>query len=225
MNRFFVSNSFLKIKAFRLIVCLLIGSLLAACQTAPKSPAEPKEGWSNESVLFEKHRAWRTSFNQWELSAKVGIRVGEVRESANLVWRANGDAHQMRLFGPLGAGATRLEFDADSAILKDSKGRVYRDSDAENLLYRVVGWPIPLTNLQEWVFALPVEQNYYQYIAEGGQLQVLEQAGWRIEYSSYKPYMIGAPNLPRKITATKTADFDGQKQVVTVRLIVKSWSQ
>ncbi len=197
---------------------------LTACQTSIKAPPV-RDGWSTDPALFSSRDAWQKEMSGWKLSGKVGIRTPDIKESANLIWQVNGDKNVIRLFGPLGAGAVRLEFDAHQAVLKDQKGNEYIGSDAEALLQRVVGWPIPLTALKRWVFALPADDRAYQYVAEGDQLRALDQAGWAITYNAYKPYLAGAPTLPRKIIATaQTSDNEADEQVV-VRLIVKSWSQ
>jgi len=119
--------------------------------------------------------------------------------------------------------------------LSDNKGVLHRGSNAEELLTRVVGWPIPVDALSHWLFALPYSDQPYRFqLDEEGHVAVLEQQGWSIEYSHYKDYGFSDTGseqlthsdssekrkLPRKLIATK--QLADQQQIV-VRLNTKSW--
>jgi len=142
-----------------------------------------------------------------------------VREAANLVWRYDDQANNVRLFGPLGLGAILLHFDQYGVELSDNQGILHRGDSAEALLTEIVGWPIPIDALSRWLFVLPMTDSVYRYQVDAdNHIAVLQQLGWEIEYSAYKTYLDKV--LPRKIVATKPL-ANGQE--VVVKLISKNW--
>ncbi len=214
------------IRVFRLWApspAVLLALALVGCTTPPKK-AELKLGWSDNPAVFEQRQQWRSEKKNWKLTAKVAIKTASVRESANLVWERTGAQSTLRLFGPLGAGAVKLKFDGDQALLTDSRGQEYYGDDEEALLKSLTGWEIPLDALKFWLFALPDPGYAYQYV-DGGDFPIakLAQLGWQIDYDKYSDVSKYAPSLPRKIVATKELpDVDGEPQA-WVRLVVKNW--
>jgi len=200
-------------------VCVL--AFLTACETVPKpSKTSPAPIWLTEAKPFTESLAQLQATPAWRYSAKVGIRTPETREQANVVWQFADQSNNVRLFGPLGAGAVRLQFDQYGVVLSDNKGVLHRGDSAEELLSRIVGWPIPLEALTYWLFALPDPDKVYRYQQnESGHLSVLEQQGWLIAYSGYKEAGLGKL-LPRKVVATKSVTPSSQ---VEVKLISKGW--
>jgi len=205
---------------------LLFFGILAGCQTVPTPSNQTEVRWLSDRGYFQEQVKKVADLDSWQYSAKVGVTTNEAREQANMVWHFSDEASNVRLFGPLGVGAIRIEFDQFGVVLSDNKGVLHRGNNVEELLTRIVGWPIPIDALSYWLFAVPDPINSYRYqLNEGGYVSVLEQQGWSIEYSNYKDYSGGSLSansrfLPRKLVAKK--DVAGQGQVV-VKLITKSW--
>ena len=163
--------------------------------------------------------------NNWRYAAKAGLVLDGKSEQANLTWQSTDEAgrkNEIRLFGPLGSGAVKLEFSATEAILTDSKGQEYRDINAERLLARTIQWPLPVEALRYWLFASPAPGSAYRYqLNELGQLSELSQLGWELEFKDRRDYE--GRRLPRKVFASKTFYEANQPREVTVKLITKSW--
>jgi outer membrane lipoprotein LolB len=205
----------------RLLLVIVLLFTLTACQTLPNPKSDgDRPQWRSDSDVFAASLKQVSALNTWHYSAKVGVTTPRGKEQANLVWRFADQASNVRLFGPLGAGAVRIEFDDYGVVLSDSKGVLHRGDSAEELLTRIVGWPIPIDALSYWLFVLPNPDVSYRYqLNADGDVSVLEQLGWSIHYSAYRPYQDGR-RLPRKIVATK--QLENRHQVV-VKLITKSW--
>jgi outer membrane lipoprotein LolB len=202
---------------------------VAACQSPNKiventaAPTELRAGWHNADDYFTELDTARANLIRWRYSAKVGISSSKVSETANLVWQFNDQSHDVRLFGPLGIGAIKLEFDDYGVQLSDSNGVLYRGSSAEDLLTEVVGWPLPIDALSYWLFLVPSPHHPFQYqINDANQLASIRQLGWQIDFTSYQPY--GANMLPRKISAFRRFE-DTELGDVRVKLISKSWQR
>jgi len=163
---------------------------LSACQSLPQpTETDSKVNWLNGADFFEQRSRQAQQQVAWRYSAKVGISAPDLREQANLVWTYRDQANDVRLFGPLGIGAVKLQFDEFGVVLSDNKGLLHRGKNAEQLLTRIVGWPIPIEALRSWIFVLPDNGSAFRYqLDENQQVMVLEQLGWSIEYSSYREY-------------------------------------
>ena len=203
--------------------------MLSACASIPQesdpiSPPQPatanlEQGWYSERDPFDVNNQLSTV--EWRYSAKVGLSSDSLREQANLVWQYVDQKNNIRLFGPLGVGAIKIEFDRTGVQLSDNKGVLHRGSSAQQLLTDIVGWPLPIDALSHWLFVQPDLTLPYQYrLNEDGQVASIRQLGWQIDYSNYRQY--DDQLLPRKLSAYKQFTND-EHGAVTVKLITKSW--
>jgi len=213
----------------RYLVLLIIFLLISACQhKAVIESEQPSQTWLNDTAYFDDRLIYIAKRDSWRYAAKVGVITPSQREQANLVWQRNSvesgeRLNEVRLFGPLGVGAVRLNFDESGAVLNDQKGVEHYGQTAEQLLTRIVGWPIPIDALSSWLFALPYDSGPYRYqLDQGGNLAVLEQFGWRIEYSTYRDY--DGISIARKIVASRELLQSNSQELATVsvKLITKS---
>ena len=147
----------------------------------------------------------------------------QIQEQANVVWDYADQTNSVRLFGPLGAGQVKLEFDQYGVQLSDNKGLLHRGLaaegvTAEKLLTDITNLPIPVDALVYWLFVLPAPEFAFTYQLDSqGNVASLQQLGWQISFSDYRDY---AGNLlPRRLTAIR----DDVEQAVTVKLITKNW--
>ena len=212
---------------FQWACLLLLALFLAACQTPSKVVESGATGkWLSDAKVFRQGYKEYSSLSQWRYSAKVGVVTPQESNQANMIWQFdNADSQHannvVRLFGPLGIGAIKIEFDDKSVQLSDRTGILHKGNSAENLLHRIVGWPIPVDALQYWLFSLPQPEKQFEYqLDEQGQLQVLRQFGWEINYSDYRDYRNNGQLLARKVVAKKQASLD---QEVSVTLVTKTW--
>jgi outer membrane lipoprotein LolB len=221
---------------------MLLFSFFAGCQNRLRAPsAEAEVNWRSSSDFFVERQQFVRSLITWQYSAKVGLSTPDLNEQANLVWEFSGQANSVRMFGPLGVGAIKLQFDKAGVVLSDNKGLLHRGNSAEQLLTRIVGWPIPIDALSSWMFVLPAKGAAYRYaLDENRQIERLEQLGWLIQYSDYRDYQ--GQLMPRKIVARKKISrptkglptntssaarngksVDANDQIV-VKLIMKNWN-
>jgi outer membrane lipoprotein LolB len=215
--------------AQRSLITVLALCYLSACQTLPGS-SKPQQSpsntiiegeWLRDSAFFKVSLNEYALRNSWQISGKVGVKTPEINESANINWSFSDQSNQVRMFGPLGAGAIKLDFDRYGVQLSDSKGVLHSGHSAEQLLTNIVGWPIPIEALSYWLFALPNPNHVFEYkLNPQGQLRSLQQLGWRIDYSGYKSTGANQADLPRKLTAVKRLN---ENQEITVKVITRSW--
>lgn len=215
----------------KLLIVVLCSLVLSACPSVHhKRPNDTvRDGWENDPAAFADRMAWHQGLESWKLTAKIGINTPDIKESANLVWQVNGESNSMRLFGPLGLGSIRIDFNPQGVKLTDTRGRVHQGHSAEALLTEITGWPIPVDALRYWLFVVPAPDAVFQYSMLDDKIVALDQRGWQIDYSKFQPSFgsefESRPALPRKIVASKTALYGDSEQTANVRLIVKSWTR
>lgn len=223
----------------RISILLCVGLLLGACQTnRARSPLDVKStAWLTDPAFFETRSNQFAGASFWRLSGKVAVTTRDGREQANMVWEYQEPTNRLRFYGPLGAGAIKVEFDPFGVVLTDNEGVQHSGKSAEALLTKIIGWPIPIDALTYWLFALPMPENPFRYQTQDNQLTTLEQLGWTIEYSRFREFESGFPALAKKIVATKPVRFkqlrkqDKSKQQadewvkeVKVVLVAKRWA-
>ena len=208
---------------FKVGLTLLVLIFLSACQTVSDDSAQKKSDWLTDSAIFTDAYDARSQLLTWRYSAKVGVKTQGTADQANMIWELDeNDFNTVRLYGPLGLGAVKIEFDDSRVVLSDRKGLLHQGDNAQRLLEEVVGLSIPVDALHYWLFSLPLPGKAYDYqLNEGRQLSVLRQLGWEVRYESYREYFRGVMTLARKVRATKKMN-NGQD--VTVTLITKGWS-
>lgn len=205
------------------LLLLLAVIMLAGCHSVPKvGPSLPNGDWKTDQLFFQKTYLNHADLKHWRYSAKVGVSTPEAKEYANMIWAfAPEKNNTVRLYGPLGIGAIKIEFDDQQVTLSDRKGVLHQGYSAERLLERIVGWTIPVDALRYWMFSLPMPNRQYEYqLNESDQLSSLRQFGWEIDYSNYRDYNSGYAPFARKIIAKKQVT---DEQTVIVTLVTRAW--
>ncbi len=65
------------------------------------------------------------------------------------------DRYRLLLTNPLGSTELSLTAQPGSVTLIDNKGQTYTATDAEEMIGRLTGMPIPLNSLRQWIVGLP----------------------------------------------------------------------
>jgi outer membrane lipoprotein LolB len=108
---------------------------------------------------------------EFSLAGRIAARYGAESFSGNIAWRHARHGDELLISTPTGQGVAQILRQGDAVQLKTAEPRVYRDSDAESLTQRVLGFPVPINGLADWVRGRPAPQ--------------LEARGWKVEYQDY----------------------------------------
>jgi len=204
---------------------VILAAVLTGCVSAP--PAVPA---GNPAAVWQDRLEDLAGIGWWEVKGKLAVKTHKRGGQANMLWKRDGEDHNINLYGPLGGGRVILTRDSDGAVLRDNKKRVYHAPTAEELLYRVAGWQVPFQAMRFWVLGMPNPSEVYeQSIDDWGRLQTLRQAGWEVEFEEYKNFE--GRELPRKFNMTALPgtqhivdDELDENDQVRVRVIIKRWS-
>ncbi len=182
------------------LLALLLAWLLAGCAAGP-----PRIEGAGAGIDL-------TRLNSWSARGRIGVMAADQGGSGNFVWNQNRDLSEIRLSGPVGAGAMELELSGGRLKVATSDGRVLESPAAEAELRSRLGAEVPARNLRYWMLGLaaPGEHSWRD---EAGGGPALDQDGWHIEYDRYVES--SGVKLPARLTATS-----GEARV---RLIIERW--
>lgn len=164
-------------------------------------------GWSTSSASAPP----RDSLDDFSLDGRFSLRHEDKSYSGRLSWRHQGVGNKVLLSSPFGQGLAEIVTGSRGAQLTLSDGQVFAADDTETLTQQVLGYPLPLALLTDWVRG---RAGAGQAERDGlGRLVRLRQAGWSIEYG-YENDDLQAP--PSRIFAQRDGGMD-------LRLRIDEW--
>ncbi len=148
-------------------------------------------------------------------NGRVAIKHDGERSSAGLRWVHTGSADEILLLAPLGQSVARIHSDLQGVTL-DASGKRYFAHSAETLTQQVLGWELPLSGLRYWVTALPASESKFNIQRDvNGQITVLHQDGWEINYSRYTG--AAADSLPTR--------FVLRREKLEILILIDEWEK
>ncbi|MDS7914971.1 lipoprotein insertase outer membrane protein LolB [Klebsiella pasteurii] len=143
-------------RLFRLLP--LASLVLTACAiNAPKGP-----GKSPDSPQWRQHQQDVRNLNQFQTRGAFAYLSDEQKVYARFFWQQTGqDRYRLLLTNPLGSTELSLTAQPGYVQLIDNKGQTYTATDAEEMIGRLTGMPIPLNSLRQWIIGLPGEATDY----------------------------------------------------------------
>ncbi len=183
----------------RLLFAATLSLYLAACTTQPSK--------------IDSYNSAVANIEQWHIRGKIGIRSPTKSLSAMLNWQQLTGAYTIRLSGALGSGSLQIIGNDDGVTVRQAGQADQYATNAEQLLQQRFGWSVPIEYFYYWIRGLPAALPIDQQTRADGQLRLLEQAGWRIEYLRYQQFADFA--LPSKLRL--------QHEDLKVTVVIKQW--
>ena len=146
-------------------------------------------GKSPDSPQWRQHQQAVCSINQFQTRAPFAYLSDEQKVYARFFWQQTGqDRYRLLLTNPLGSTELSLTAQPGSVQLIDNKGQTYTATDAEEMIGRLTGMPIPLNSLRQWIIGLPGDATDYS-LDDRYRLRELNytQNGktWHVTYGGY----------------------------------------
>ncbi len=177
-----------------LVACLL---LLASCSVTPKQ--DDTSSTDHSESLWQSHQERLGLYSDWNVKGRAALRSAKDSWSAALSWQQQEQDFTLKLSGPFGQGAVRIDSEGEAVSVHIAGQQPVTTNSAEALLDEQFGWNVPVAALHYWLRGLPAPGEVEELsLSIGGLAQNLKQFGWQIEYSEYRP-LRGLP-LPRKIS-------------------------
>ncbi len=186
----------------RLIHLLPLAALvLTACSiTPPKGP-----GKSPDSPQWRQHQQAVRALNQYQTRGAFAYLSDQQKVYARFFWQQTGqDRYRLLLLNPLGSTEMELIAQPGSAQVTDNKGQKYTGTDAEEMIGKLTGMPIPITSLRQWILGLPGDATDYKLDDQYRLSEVnYSQNGksWKVVYGGYDSN--SKPALPSSLELTE----------------------
>ena len=150
--------------------------------------------------------------DDFSLEARFSLRHEEKNFTGRLSWHHAGSRDDLLLASPFGQGLARIVGDANGVLLTAGDGKTYAAADVSTLTQQVLGFPLPLDKLLEWVRGRRSGSESDVLDALGRPLH-LREAEWNIsyEYDSDDPQA-----LPGRL-------FIEREGVFELRLRIDEW--
>jgi outer membrane lipoprotein LolB len=171
-------------RLFRLLPLASLVLTACAINNPPQGP-----GKSPDSPQWRQHQQDVRNLNQFQTRGAFAYLSDEQKVYARFFWQQTGqDRYRLLLTNPLGSTELSLTAQPGSVQLIDNKGQTYNATDAEEMIGRLTGMPIPLNSLRQWIIGLPGDATDYS-LDDQYRLRELNytQNGktWHVTYSSY----------------------------------------
>ena len=155
----------------------------------------------------------------WAMTGRVALSNGKDGGSGQLEWTQGAGSLHLMLSAPITRQTWVLDADAKGATLQGVPNGPLRGDDAARLLREATGWDIPVAALGCWLRAVQADPAVFgaAEIRYGADLLPLriEQGGWTVDYSGWKPDPFSRLPMPSRINA--------QRGDNRVRLVVDRW--
>lgn len=192
----------------RTIFLIILIIFVSGCATLPHPT-------TTQSITRSERQAQLRALNNWEVSGALGVIYANKSDIAHFDWQQQENNYTINIHGPLHIGSADIIGTEDSVILRQSNAKELQAKNPETLIKREFGWTLPISNLRSWVLAVPAQTKITKIQFDtANHLVYLEQQGWQIEYTNFTA--INGIDLPTKIKL--------QKQNLTVKLAIKSWT-
>lgn len=172
---------------WRLLGCIWLICLMG-CATVPKENLEPiplpKPTAPSKAIQLQ----------SWDIQGRIAVKTNQKGWNASFNWSQKQTHYDLNIFGPLGGGRISLIGNHQGAVLITAE-KTYESDNVEMLLEQQLGWYMPVNSVYYWIRGLPAPTPINHIVRNNqGQLVILEQQGWHIEYQSYN--VIHGLNLP-----------------------------
>lgn len=185
-----------------LAICLLL--FLSAC-----------------SVPIQKNLAARTYQEQIDMSGRLSAqyeqKTGQQAIHISFNWSQTPEQTFITLKSPTGQTLATLLINPEGAQLTESNKPPRYASDANQLLYNMLGWPLPIAGLRNWLQGF-VDDAHVTPITEASSKEI-DIDGWHLRYAAWKTE--NNIERPKRLDLTRHTEQAG---LVSLRIVVDEWN-
>lgn len=155
--------------SLRTLIAAWVGALLLnACSVLPDAPRLTAQ-------------ATLVHADSFAILGRFSLTHAEKTYVGRLNWRHDGPNDTLILSSPLGQALAEIVSDASSARMTQRNGQIQTADSAAQLIESLLGYPLPLDKLVDWLRGSDGRDGQRSYDASG-RLQNLQDTAWRIDY-------------------------------------------
>lgn len=193
---------------------LLALTLLAAgCTTTPTV---------TDSQLHQARAYASTVTLDGRLSIQYEVNGVEQPSHGSFSWVQHDKHANVQLLSPLGQVVAVITIDPGKATLTQSNRTTKTASDPDTLIQEVIGWPLPVNGLQDWLQGFVTDRAGKRVAVQAAAepVKVTTQDGWRITYATWAPDSNNTLR-PRRIDLSRKTTEAG---TVSIRIVIDEWT-
>jgi outer membrane lipoprotein LolB len=199
--------AFLRKCALAAALPLMLGACASLSPSAAPSPATQT-------------RPTRSYIDTLDVGGRLSMRYqNQGRDEAvhgNFLWSQAPTRTGITLLSPLGQTLAIIEATPDGATLAQAGQPVRSAADVDALVAEVLGWPLPVAGLRDWLQGFAVDADGKRFIATPQATEVATRDGWRIRYASWDE----SQSRPRRIDLDRPTTQAGD---VSIRIVIDNW--
>ena len=185
-------------------------ALLAICLTACQQMGPRPTAIAQPSALSQQHQLQLQHLKDFYIQGRIAVQYDGRGYSGQMHWHKQGESQKISLKTPLGNTLADISEDQQGVTLLTSDGKQYRAQDASALTERIMGWPLPMSDMHDWVLGRPsTGQLSNQQWDEEGRLNTFQQ----VEYANYQS--VAQYSLPTRLTL--------RHEKIYLRLVIDDW--
>lgn len=189
----------------RLVAVVVLALVVSACAVREQRPP---------GTWMEEREAWFADHPVWSVRGRLALRDGQRGGQLNFEWQAHGDHHRIHLRTFTGGKQWVLEFRPGYARLEGSDVGAIAGPEPDALAERAVGWPIPVTEMIDWVRGLATTQGARVEFARDGTLSRVVHDPWDLNYQRFDE--IRGQLMPVRLEA--------ESPPYRVRMVLREWN-
>ncbi len=188
-----------KRRGWRSLLAALFLFMLAGCATPPPlhSPSLPRE-----------------SVRSFQMEGRFSLRHADGSYSGKMAWNHSPQGDDIFLMNPFGQGAAEIQSRPGMARLVTAEQKTYEAESTDQLVADVLGYPLPVAALADWLLGRPSPGGEGRHDAQGRLLE-LRAESWRIEYDYGDS--LDARALPQRLTIHRGEELE-------LKLRIDTWS-
>jgi outer membrane lipoprotein LolB len=194
----------------RIILLLILTAFISGCGLVQKQSNQPPQ----PQPINRKNETLLKQFVDWKIHGRISLKTLEDTSIISIRWQQNKEDIKLRLYGSMGKTYARLVKKNGVATLT-VENKSYTDSNARYLLWTVLGWDLPIDQMQYWIKGITAPGNIESEIQRNdkGLLSSFDYKNWHAEFEQYKNFK--SYQLPTKIILTHPK--------LRIRFSIQSW--
>lgn len=159
------------------IAALTLG--LAACSTTPVSGSLN----SAESTSAVQRQYAKQIITTGRLSIFYDKNGSKQAAHGSFTWQQSPQVTHVTLYSPLGQTIAIITLTPDEATLQQADRDPVQADDADMLTETILGWPLPIKGLKDWLQGFGENSQHQPFIAQpNNQDAIVTDSGWQLNY-------------------------------------------
>ena len=196
---------------------LLMPLVLIGCATvAPPSAPDP--------VPTREQAASRAYHDTIAIGGRLSVRYQQnARDEiihGSFTWTQRADTTLVTLFSPLGQTIAVIEITPTLSTLTQAGQAPRTATNVDALVAGTLGWPLPVSGLQDWLQGFSVDAQGRRFIASPAPeaSSVTTRDGWRLNYPIWQDDP--GQSRPRRVDLERSTAQAGD---VAIRIVIDAW--